>query len=65
MIRHSRVALAGLWLVVLSGIVAGCGIVDQYGSRALTYNVEAEQAQNQAVLLNIVRSYKRYPMQFT
>lgn len=65
MFRDSRVALAGLWLVVLSGIVTGCGIVDQYGSRALTYNVEAEQAQNQAVLLNIVRSYKRYPMQFT
>jgi hypothetical protein len=33
--------------------------------RAVVYNLEAEQAQEQALLLNIVRAYLRRPMQFT
>jgi hypothetical protein len=43
----------------------GCAIVDQYSGRAIVYNLEAEQAQDQALLLNIVRAYLRRPMQFT
>ena len=44
---------------------SGCAIVDQYSGRAVVYNLEAEQAQEQALLLNVVRSYLRRPMQFT
>jgi hypothetical protein len=43
----------------------GCAVVDQYSGRAVTYNLEAEQAGDQAILLNIVRAYLRRPMQFT
>ena len=43
----------------------GCAVVDQYSGRAVAYNVEAEQAQEQALLLNVVRASLRRPMQFT
>lgn len=43
----------------------GCAVVDQYSGRAIVYNLEAERAQDQAILLNIVRAYLRRPMQFT
>jgi hypothetical protein len=54
----------------LAGAIAamsliGCAVVDQYSGRAVAYNVEAEHAQGQALLLNIVRAYLRRPMQFT
>src|SRR5262249_43369313 len=54
-------------LPVLGGalMAAGCAIVDQYSDRAVVYNVQAEQAQNQELLFNIVRAYLRRPMQFT
>ncbi len=43
----------------------GCAVVDQYSGRAIVYNLEAEQAQDQEILLNIVRAYLQRPMQFT
>lgn len=45
--------------------VAGCTIIDQYSSHAVAYNIEAEQAQEQQLLLNVVRASLRRPMQFT
>jgi hypothetical protein len=51
-------------LTSLPGLM-GCAVVDQYSGRAVAYNVEAEQAQEQALLLNVVRAYLRRPMQFT
>jgi hypothetical protein len=45
--------------------LAGCAVVDKYSGRAVDYNIEAEQAQGQGLLLNIVRAYLRRPMQFT
>jgi hypothetical protein len=45
--------------------LTGCAIVDQYASRAVSYNFEAEQALDQGLLLNIVRASLRRPMQFT
>jgi len=46
-------------------MLLGCAVVDQYSGRAIVYNLEAEQAQDQALLLNIVRAYLHRPMQFT
>ena len=40
-------------------------MVDQYSGRAVVYNLQAEQAQEQALLLNVVRASLRRPMQFT
>jgi hypothetical protein len=42
-----------------------CAVVDQYSGRAVVYNLQAEQAQEQALLLNVVRASLRRPMQFT
>jgi hypothetical protein len=57
----------GGWLAVpiMCAALLGCAIVDQYSGRAIVYNLEAEQAQEQEILLNIVRAYLRRPMQFT
>jgi hypothetical protein len=54
-------------IIVLANLpgLMGCAVVDQYSGRAVSYNVEAEQAQEQALLLNVVRAYLRRPMQFT
>jgi len=57
-IRHAAFALAYLTLT-------NCAIVDQYSDRATTYNLEAEQAQEKGILLNIIRSSLRRPLQFT
>ncbi len=45
--------------------LAGCTVVDRFSGRAVEYNLQAEQAQEQALLLNIVRASMRRPMQFT
>lgn len=50
---------------MLAGAVAGCAIVDDFAGRAVDFNMQAEQAQEQALLLNIVRASLRRPMQFT
>lgn len=45
--------------------LSSCGIVDNFSDRAVNYNMVAEQAQQQALLLNIVRASLNRPMQFT
>ncbi len=45
--------------------LSACAVVDQYSGRAVVYNLQAEQAQEQALLLNVVRASLRRPMQFT
>ena len=59
----------GRCVVLLLPLVAlqlgGCAVVDQYSGRAVGFNLEAEQATQQALLLNIVRASHRRPMQFT
>lgn len=58
-----RVRLACVAFVLLA--VTGCAVVDQYSGRAIVYNLQAEQAQQQQLLLNVVRASQRRPMQFT
>jgi hypothetical protein len=53
------------FLVVAQASLSGCAVVDQYSGRAVGYNVEAEQAQEQALLLNVIRASLRKPMQYT
>jgi len=53
------------WVAVVALGLAACAIVDEYSGRAVVYNLQAEQAQQQALLLNIVRASLRRPMQFT
>ena len=42
-------------------VLAGCTVVDRFSGRAVEYNLQAEQAQEQALLLNIVRASMRRP----
>lgn len=53
------------WVAVVALGLAACAIVDEYSGRAIVYNLQAEQAQQQALLLNVVRASLRRPMQFT
>jgi hypothetical protein len=63
--RRWREALVQVAACVLVVVVAGCAIVDDFSGRAVDFNMQAEQAQEQALLLNIVRASLRRPMQFT
>ena len=51
--------------IALAQVLAACAIIDSYSSRAVDFNREAEQAQEQVLLLNIIRASLRRPMQFT
>jgi hypothetical protein len=53
--------------MMLLGILlfGSCTAVDEFSPRAVTYNLAVERAQNQTLLLNVVRSALRRPMQFT
>ena len=63
-VSFAQRAVASVLAVGLLGLSA-CAVIDQYGDRAIVYNLQAEQVQLQALLLNIVRASLRRPMQFT
>ncbi len=44
---------------------SGCSVVDEFSGRAVQYNLEAEQSQDQTILLNVIRASKRRPLEFT
>jgi len=50
--------------VVLLGL-AGCAAVDSFSSRAMTYNQQAETIKESQLMLNVMRSAYREPLQFT
>jgi hypothetical protein len=60
-VRTGRIFASAVAALALSS----CGIVDDFSDRAVRFNVVAEQAQQQALLLNIVRASLNRPMQFT
>jgi hypothetical protein len=60
-----RIAAKACIVVPIFCCLAACAVVDQYSGRAVVYNLQAEQAQEQALLLNVVRASLRRPMQFT
>jgi hypothetical protein len=45
--------------------LTACGAVDQFSSRALTYNDQAESIKEQQFLVNIMRAAYREPLQFS
>lgn len=52
-------------IVILAFLTNGCAVVDQYGPRAIAYNVEADQARSALILANVVRAAYRRPLQFS
>jgi hypothetical protein len=63
--RSLRTRVVNVCVAVTFLGLAACGVVDQYSDRAVVYNLQAERAQEQALLLNVVRASLRRPMQFT
>jgi hypothetical protein len=63
----ARVIRALYVLLVAFGTssISGCSPLDVYAFRAVQYNFEAEETQNQVILLNILRSSLHRPMEFT
>ncbi|HUC18649.1 MAG TPA: hypothetical protein VMA37_13285 [Acetobacteraceae bacterium] len=55
---------APLVLIALLGL-AGCVAVDNFGSRALAYNQQAEEIKESQLMLNVMRAAYREPLQFT
>jgi hypothetical protein len=51
--------------ILAAGALCGCASADGFAGRLSHYNTEAEQAQDQAILLNILRAEKRRPLSFT
>jgi hypothetical protein len=62
--RWKRTCVVAAVPLMMSALV-GCAIVDDFSGRAVDYNLEAEQVQEQTMLLNVVRASLRRPMQFT
>ena len=61
-----RGATCAICVALISFSVASCTFPsDYFGSRAIEYNREAEDATLSMMLLNIVRASQRRPMQFT
>jgi hypothetical protein len=56
--RRCVALAAAIWL-------SGCALADQFGTRAVTYNIESETARDQNIILNVIRAAYRKPMQFT
>ncbi len=50
---------------LLVSALVGCSVVDDFSGRAVDFNMQAEQVQEQTMLLNVVRASMRRPMQFT
>jgi hypothetical protein len=50
---------------LLVSALVGCSVVDDFSGRAVDFNTQAEQVQEQTMLLNVVRASLRRPMQFT
>jgi hypothetical protein len=61
-VSRFRTLPVGLLLLFVLG---SCSIVDNFSGRTVNFNLEAEQAQLQTLLLNIVRASLSRPMQFT
>jgi hypothetical protein len=45
--------------------LAGCASAQRFSANVTAYNIDAERAENQQILLNVVRASQRQPMEFT
>lgn len=53
------------WMMVLAMVgVTGCATQNQFADNATEYNRQAEQTQDRALLLNVLRASRRRPLSF-
>ena len=51
--------------IALLALLAACSPIDRFADRVMTYNTEVERSRTQSMMLNILRSAYRKPLQFT
>jgi hypothetical protein len=62
----SRIVSSIVAVSALVGIcVSGCVVADGFGTRAVQYNLEADDNRNKTLLINVVRAAYRRPLQFS
>ena len=66
---RGRVLLAGRAIVCLGLLaecsLAGCAVVDPFGSRVDIYNQEAADSKSRLLVLNVVRDAYGQPLEFS
>src|SRR5262245_42618009 len=62
---RSRHWHGGLALLASLAALGGCAIPDNFVDRAVSYNRALEQAENETLLLNILRAANERPLYFT
>lgn len=64
---HWNAIMALFFTVNLLGLLTSCAAIhnEQVATSATDYNLVVEKAQNEMLLLNIIRASKRHPMYFT
>lgn len=60
---HGRSTI-GPGMVALSFALAGCATQNRFADSVTQYNLQTEQAQNRALLLNVLRASRRRPLLF-
>jgi hypothetical protein len=63
-LRTFRLFNRTVCLVLCGGVLFGCGYVNQFADVYAEYNIQAEQAQEKMLVLNVLRAQKRRPMEF-
>lgn len=64
-LSRPRLRAAIVLLLAATSGIAGCVVVDRFSDRAVQYNKEAEEVQDQDLLLNVLRASKRRPLEFS
>ncbi len=52
-------------VIAVGASLCGCASGDHFAGRLTNYNIEAEKAQDEAIVLNILRAAQRRPLSFT
>lgn len=54
------------WLLLAVNLmVSGCATLDNFGNRAIRYNIAASDTKTRAILMNVMRAAYREPLQFS
>ncbi len=61
---YTRVIVASCLVAIGLPVLAGCTVVDRFGSRIYDHNLTSQDVMNKEVLINIVRASRYQPLNF-
>lgn len=61
---YSRVIAVSCLVAISLPVLAGCTVVDRFGSRIYDHNLTSQDVMNKEVLINIVRASRYQPLNF-